>query len=92
MALFRDFDECKRIVSLMLLDFSEEGQKRIDDTLIYCQQLETDADKRFALTHSLKKQLWEIPNAVDVGFVEYLKERVAELRVAIEYKKVNEDE
>lgn len=92
MALFRDFDECKGIVSLMLLDFSEEGQKQIGNTIIYCQQLENDADKCFALTHSLKKQLWEIPKAVDVGFVKYLTERVVEIRLALNYYKVNENE
>lgn len=92
MALFRDFNECKGIVSLMLKDFSEGGQKRIEDTIKYCEHLDDDADKRFALTHSLKKELWDIPVAVDTGFVEYLINRVNELKILIEYKKVNDNE
>jgi len=92
MPLFRNFEECKRIVSLMLEDFTEEGRLNIENTILYCQQLDSDADKKFALTRSVKKQLWDIPKAVDMGFVEYLKERVNHLRILIEYEKVNNDE
>tara|TARA_R100000734_G_C3309038_1_gene99694 strand:+ start:1268 stop:1546 length:279 start_codon:yes stop_codon:yes gene_type:complete len=92
MPLFRNFEECKSIVSLMLGDFSEEGRKKIEDTIIYCQYLDSDADKTFALTRSVKKQLWDIPKAVDIGFVEYLKEKVLEISILIEYQKVNNDE
>ena len=76
----------------MLGDFSEGGRKKIEDTIIYCQHLDSDADKTFALTRSVKKQLWDIPKAVDIGFVEYLKEKVLEISILIEYKKVNNDE
>lgn len=92
MALFRDFNECKSIVSLMLVEFTKEGRKRIEDTILYCEHLDDDADKRFALTHSVKKELWSIEKAVDIGFVNYLINWVNDLRIILEYKKVNNDE
>ena len=92
MPLFRDYNECKRIVSRMLVEFSEEGKKHIEYTLKYCERLETDADRCFALTQSLKKQLWTVKPAVDMGFIEYLLQRVADMRVQFEYEKVNQDE
>ena len=89
MPLFRNFKECVEIVSIMLDDFTKEGKEQIEETILFCECLEKDAEKTFCLVRSVKKELWHVPLAVSKGFDKYLFSRVEEIKVFKEYQKVN---
>jgi len=96
MALFRDFDECKKLAVLILDDFLEESNPDYIGVVEKIRYEETSGresrGKCYMVVSRLKQALWQSPMAVDIGFHAYLERKVVEKRFIIGYKEVNEDE
>ena len=96
MALFRDFDECKKLAVLILDDFLEESHpdyKRVVNRIRYEETSgRDDKGKCYMVVSRLKQALWNNNIAVDIGFHAYLERKVVEKRFIIEYTEVNKDE
>jgi len=97
MPLYRNYEQCHRVVWMMLPMFSLEGQGRLLATMMsldieLANELEhpiSDANMRYVLTQELKSMLWEIPEAVEKGFGQWLKQEVALKVNALEYHDYN---
>tara|TARA_R110001606_G_scaffold395303_1_gene567428 strand:- start:752 stop:1036 length:285 start_codon:yes stop_codon:yes gene_type:complete len=93
MPLFRDFNECKKIAVLILLDFLEEGHplvKELLDRIKYEESSERkNKGKCYMVTTKLKKALWHNEEAVSMGFDVYLRRIVESKRFEIDYKEAN---
>ncbi len=96
MALFRDFDECKKLAVLILDDFLEESHpdyQRVVERIRYEETSgRTSNGQCYMVLTKLKQALWNNNIAVDIGFHAYLERKVIEKRFIIEYMEVNEDE
>lgn len=96
MALFRDFDECKKLAVLILDDFLEESHPdyiRVVEKIHYEETSGRDSKgKCYMVISRLKQALWNSNIAVDIGFHAYLERKVVEKRFIVEYKEVNKNE
>ena len=51
--------------------------------------LETEIEKKYRLWQTVKIVLWEIPEAVEIGFTDYAKEAFTERHEALQYHDKN---
>ena len=88
MALFKDYEECKLIVMLISEQLKEES---IDDIKIKMDAYKylIPSERTYQLINTLKMYLWDIPEAIETGFSNYIKEMTVEYRDIIEYHNDN---
>ena len=97
MPLYRDYKQCHRVVWMMLPMFSLEGQGKLLATMMsldneLSNELEypiSDATMRYNLTQTLQSVLWELPEAIEMGFGKWLEKEVALKVNALEYHDYN---
>ena len=72
MKLFKNYEECVRVILIMCQGLKEESLIKIKNAINVCDSYNKDADKIFRLTYSFKECLWDIQEAVLQGFDNYL--------------------
>lgn len=89
MPLFDTFEEYLETVILMVKDLSDDSLKRIDLAINVCNSYIDKNEKMFRLNTTLKECLWEIEEAIHMGFHPYIKKQTTSLKELVEYHKVN---
>jgi|14_taG_2_1085336.scaffolds.fasta_scaffold00085_37 hypothetical protein len=96
MALFRDFDECKKLAVLILDDFLEESHpdyQRVVERIRYEETSgRTSKAQCYMVITKIKQALWNSNIAVEIGFHAYLERKVVQKRFILEYQEANKDE
>tara|TARA_R100001510_G_C7646920_1_gene204248 strand:- start:1153 stop:1509 length:357 start_codon:yes stop_codon:yes gene_type:complete len=89
MKLFKDYEECVRVIIIMCQGLKEESLIKIKNAINVCESYNKDADKIFRLTYSFKECLWDIQEAVLQGFDNYLINQSNKIKEALAYHDVN---
>jgi hypothetical protein len=87
--LFRNYEECLSIIITIIKDFEKSQQYRIGLAINVCDSLTEDKDKIFRLYTPFRELLWEIPEAVSLGFHQYMEKKVPEIREILGYHNEN---
>ncbi len=87
--LFKDYEECYNIITIMIKDFSRNQQNTIGLAINVCHSLKDDREKIYRLYTSFKKLLWGIPEAIQIGFNQYMEREILRLREILEYHDEN---
>lgn len=80
MGFFKDFEECRSIVLSMMGNFSLQSQYKLKLAMNVCDSLIDDKDKRYRMKQTLYSILWDIPEAVNNGFKNYLDKEISKIR------------
>lgn len=91
MKLFKNYEECVRVILIMCQGLKEESLIKIKNAINVCDSYNKDADKIFRLTYSFKECLWDIQEAVLQGFDNYLINQSNKIKEALEYHDMNCD-
>ena len=89
MKLFKNYEECVRVILIMCQGLKEESLIKIKNAINVCDSYNKDADKIFRLTYSFKECLWDIQEAVLQGFDNYLINQSNKIKEAFEYHDMN---
>ena len=73
----------------MMKDFEKNHLNRIGLAINVCDSLQNDKDKIFRLYTPFRELLWEIPEAVSLGFHQYMEKKVPEIRETLGYHNEN---
>tara|TARA_R100001443_G_scaffold72179_1_gene80303 strand:+ start:18560 stop:18871 length:312 start_codon:yes stop_codon:yes gene_type:complete len=69
--------------------WSDSAKKKIKLALDACAGLETEIEKKYRLWQTVKIVLWEIPEAVEIGFTDYARKAFTERHEALQYHDKN---
>ena len=83
--LFDNWDECFRILVLMSRDFNRNKQHKIGLAINVCHSYRHDYEKIHRLHKSFRNLLWEIPEAVELGFMQYMEREILKTKEILEY-------
>jgi hypothetical protein len=89
MGFFKNYEECRSIVISMMRRFSLKSQYQLTLAMNVCDSLIDDKDKRFRIKQTLYNALWDIPEAVDIGFSIWLEREINTTRKALKYHNKN---
>ena len=82
-----------KLVSLSYLDeFSRLNQQRLLVAIKSCEPMKTEREKKFRLYRILHLILWDIEEAVEIGFVNFINTKFSERLEAIKYHDFNKDQ
>jgi len=87
--LFKNYEECVKIIIIMSRELNKSSLDKIKNAINVCDSLIDDADKIFRLTYSFKECLWDIDEAVIIGFNQYLIKEAKRIGEAIAYHDMN---
>jgi len=87
MGFFKDFEECRSVVLTIMERFSLQSQYKLTLAMNVCNSLIDDKDKRYRMKQSLYSVLWELPEAVQIGFQKYLEREISKI---INFKKYHD--
>lgn len=73
----------------MVRDFPESSLHKIALAINVCDSLRDNNEKIFRLNTTLQKCLWDIPEAVEMGFPQYLMSSLKENKKILDYHKIN---
>jgi len=76
MGFFKDFEECRSIVITIMRRFSIQSQYKLNLAMNVCDSLIDDKDKKYRMKQTLFAVLWDIPEAVTIGFKKYLDREI----------------
>jgi hypothetical protein len=85
------FEDYKKAILSLLHTFSDEARHKLILAFEVCQDLEP-ADKRYRLEQSIDYCLWEIDEAVEMGFASWKNKHLVLRSEAIKYHEENSDE
>lgn len=87
--LFKDYEECLSVIITIMKDFNVSHQNRIGLAINVCESLVDDTDKIFRLYTPFKEMLWKIPEAVEMGFDQYMRREIPRIVDMLEYHDAN---
>tara|TARA_R110000744_G_scaffold74254_1_gene148387 strand:- start:5025 stop:5399 length:375 start_codon:yes stop_codon:yes gene_type:complete len=87
--LFKNYEEYLSTIITMIRDFSDEAHNKIKLAINVCHSLQDDNDKIFRLNTTFMECLWEMPEAIDVGFPQYTIQQYNLTRTILEYHDFN---
>jgi len=87
--LFKNFEEYLSTIITMIRDLSDESHNKIRLAINVCHSLHDDAEKIYRLNTTLKKCLWEIPEAIEIGIPQYLNKEYVKTRLLLDYHDYN---
>jgi hypothetical protein len=76
MGFFKDYEECRSVVITIMESFSLTSQYKLALAMNVCDSLIDDKDKKYRIKQTLYSVLWEIPEAVNIGFQKYLEREI----------------
>ena len=83
--LFKNYEECESVIIKMSSGLSDESIKRIVLAINVCNSLHGEKDKIYRLTQTYIDCLWDIPDAVSVGFHKYFRQTVKKTKALLQY-------
>jgi len=89
MKLFRNYEEYLDTVITMARDFSDESLYKIGLAINVSSSLLDDREKIHRLNTTLHQCLWQIDEAIEIGFHRYVEREYKKTREALDYHKVN---
>ena len=87
--LFKNYEEYLSTIITMIRDFSEESINKIRLAINVCDSLWDDSDKIYRLNTTFMECLWEIPEAIEIGFPQYTMKHYTKTRTILEYHDFN---
>mgnify|MGYP003638064459 CR=1 FL=1 len=87
--LFKNFEEYLSTVITIIKDYPDKSYNRIRLAINVCDSLQDDREKIHRLNTTLMECFWEIPDAINIGFPQYLKKEYTKTRELLDYHKVN---
>ena len=89
MKLFKNYEEYLDTVITMIRDFPDKSLYRIGLAINVSSSLLDGREKIHRLNTTLKECLWDIDEAVIIGFNQYIIKEYTKTREILEYHKVN---
>lgn len=89
MKLFKNYEEYLDTVITMIRDFPDKSLDRIRLAINVSSSLLDDREKIHRLNTTLKDCLWDIEEAITIGFNQYIIREYTKTRETLEYHKVN---
>tara|TARA_R110002012_G_scaffold252051_1_gene430122 strand:+ start:368 stop:742 length:375 start_codon:yes stop_codon:yes gene_type:complete len=89
MKLFKNYEEYLDTVITMIRDFPDKSLYRIGLAINVSSSLLDGREKIHRLNTTLKECLWDIEEAVIIGFNQYIIKEYTKTREILEYHKVN---
>lgn len=89
MKLFKNYEEYLDTVITMIRDFPDKSLDRIRLAINVSSSLLDDREKIHRLNTTLKECLWDIDEAITIGFNQYIIREYTKTREILEYHKVN---
>jgi uncharacterized membrane protein YgaE (UPF0421/DUF939 family) len=89
MKLFKNYEEYLDTVITMIRDFPDKSLDRIRLAINVSSSLLDDREKIHRLNTTLKECLWDIEEAITIGFNQYIIREYTKTREILEYHKVN---
>jgi len=84
MKLFSNLEECKAIIKTFLEDLSVENRERMK-TAFTLSDTFVEREAIWLITNTFRDCLWDIDEAVRIGFTSWLKENISDRRNAMIY-------
>lgn len=73
----------------MIRDYSPANIQRVKMAINVCESLIDDRDKMYRMNDTLMLCFWDIKEAIEMGFPQYLKQELKDAKEIIEYHKYN---
>jgi|11BtaG_2_1085332.scaffolds.fasta_scaffold01897_7 uncharacterized membrane protein YgaE (UPF0421/DUF939 family) len=89
MKLFKNYEEYLDTVITMIRDFPDKSLSRIRLAINVSSSLLDDREKIHRLNTTLKECLWDIEEAITIGFNQYIIREYKKSRETLEYHKIN---
>ena len=87
--LFATYKEYLSAVITMIRDYSPANIQRVKMAVNVCESLIDDRDKMYRMNDTLMLCFWDIREAIEMGFSQYLKQELKRSKEIIEYHKYN---
>jgi len=87
--LFKNYEEYLSTIITMIRDFSDKAHNKIGLAINVCHSLQDDSDKIYRLNTTFMECLWEIPDAIEMGFPQYTIQQYNITRTILEYHDFN---
>ena len=81
---FKSFDECCAIVETFFEDLSIPNVRRVKKAILLGKSLE-DKEATYHVFQVFRSCLWDIPEAITLGFSAWLQTEIPQRRRAMEY-------
>ena len=81
---FKNAKESKKVVESYMKDLSPLNQTRMSIVLSQCKN-KPNKEQIFDMTTNFRLCLWDIPEAVEMGFLQWMKEKIPERIAALQY-------
>ena len=87
--LFATYKEYLSAVIIMIRDYSPANIQRVKMAVNVCESLIDDRDKMYRMNDTLMLCFWDIKEAIEMGFPQYLKQELKLSKEIVEYHKYN---
>ena len=87
--LFATYKEYLSAVKIMIRDYSPANIHRVKMAINVCESLIDDRDKMYRMNDTLMLCFWDIEEAIEMGFPQYLKQELKHSKEIVEYHKYN---
>ena len=87
--LFATYKEYLSAVITMIRDYSPANIQRVKMAVNVCESLIDDRDKMYRMNDTLMLCFWDIKEAIEMGFPQYLKQELKLSKEIVEYHKYN---
>lgn len=87
--LFATYKEYLSAVIIMIRDYSPKNIHRVKMAINVCESLIDDRDKMYRMNDTLRLCFWDIREAIEMGFSQYLKQELKLSKEIVEYHKYN---
>jgi hypothetical protein len=85
----KSYNEYLDTLITMIRDFSDAYINRIRLALTVCDSLYDDSEKIYRLNKTVMECLWDNPQAVRMGFPQFIKAEYIKTRHILEYHQIN---
>tara|TARA_R100000734_G_scaffold18944_1_gene17167 strand:+ start:1178 stop:1552 length:375 start_codon:yes stop_codon:yes gene_type:complete len=83
--LFKNYGECESVIIKMCSRLTDESINKVRLAINVCESLMYDKDKIFRLTQTYLETLWDIPEAIEMGFHRYFRKEVNKQKKLLQY-------
>ena len=86
------YSEYKKAVLSLFGDLSEQSKRKLLFAFEVCEELSDNKDKLYRLEQTMDVVLWEIDEAINMGFIDWKDCHLVDRSNAIIYHELNKDE
>lgn len=92
MPLYRDYLHATKVAESLTPKLTVEGCSNLEKAIRHTHYINDPKEKRFFLSAKILESLWDIEEAVKIGFHTYIESYVKEHDDRIAYSKANPEE